>query len=64
MEERTRALGGDIDIVSRPGAGVTIRVRVPAAVLRPEPASVEEHRESDEMFDEPLSDERDAGLVT
>lgn len=64
MKEQTRALGGDIDIVSRPGAGVTIRVRVPAAVLRPKPLPLEESSKADEMFDEPLSVERDAGLVT
>jgi signal transduction histidine kinase len=30
MEERAHALGGNVDIVSRVGAGTTIRVRVPA----------------------------------
>ncbi|MFW5785993.1 MAG: sensor histidine kinase [bacterium] len=34
MEERARALGGDLDITARPGGGVTLRVQIP---LRPPP---------------------------
>lgn len=32
IEERANAIGGDVQIVTRPGAGTTIRVRCPAAV--------------------------------
>ena len=31
MEERARDLGGELSIHSRPGAGTTVRLRVPAA---------------------------------
>ena len=31
MEERARELGGELSIRSRPGAGTTVRLRVPAA---------------------------------
>jgi two-component system sensor histidine kinase UhpB len=35
MEERAHLIGGDLDISSRPGAGTTIRVRVPTPAFAP-----------------------------
>jgi signal transduction histidine kinase len=29
MQERATAVGGDISVESRPGAGTTLRVRIP-----------------------------------
>jgi len=30
MEERAHVVGGDLQIITRPGQGTTIRVRIPA----------------------------------
>ncbi len=38
MRTRVRAAGGVLDVVSGPGAGTTVTVRLPAAVLTPGPA--------------------------
>jgi two-component system sensor histidine kinase UhpB len=35
MEERARALGGDLEITPRPGEGVTLRARIPLAPEEP-----------------------------
>jgi signal transduction histidine kinase len=35
MEERARALGGDLEITPRPGEGVTVRARIPLAPEEP-----------------------------
>ena len=33
MHERARAIGGDLAIASRPGAGTTVSLRLPAALV-------------------------------